>query len=99
MLTKYLLIEGESDKNSTDEDSEDGITYIVKTIAAKLLQLLQNNIDSLKRADIIKGALKKLKSFIVKDKKDATNEHDKKTVSLGRTSINDHQLIIFNYSF
>ena len=69
MLTKYLLIEGESDKNSTDEESEDGITYILITIAAKLLQLLHNNIDSLKRPDIIKGALKKLKSFIVKDKK------------------------------
>ena len=42
---------------------------ILITTAAKLLQLLHNNIDSLKLADIIKSALENLKSYIVKDKK------------------------------
>ena len=41
------------------------------TITAKFFQLLRNNIDSLKLPDFIKSALKKLKSFIVKDKKTA----------------------------
>ena len=54
---------------------------ILITIKEKLLQLLHNNIDLLKLSDIIKCALKKLKSFIVKDKKDSTNENDSKNSS------------------
>ena len=64
-----MLIEAESDKISNGKDAENGIPDILITIAAKLLQLLHNNIDSLKLADIIKSVLKKLKSYVVKDKK------------------------------
>ena len=55
-------------------------------IAAKLLQLLHNTIDSLKLLDIIKSALKKLKSFIVKDKKDGKYEDDSENSSKPETS-------------
>ena len=79
LLILNLFIEAESDKSSNaPEYSEDGIPDILKTIAAKLLQLLHNNIDSLKLPDIIKGALRKIKSFIAKDKKDGANENDSK---------------------
>ena len=64
-----MLIEAESDKISNGKDAENGIPDILITIAAKLLQLLHNNIDSLKLADIIKSVLKKLKSYVVKGKK------------------------------
>ena len=75
LLIFNLLIELKSDKSSNaPEDSEDGIPDIFMTIAAKLLQLSHNNIDSLKLSDIIKGALKKLKLFITKDKKDDANK-------------------------
>ena len=76
LLIFNLLIKGESDKTSNGKDAEDGIPDILITIAAKLLQFLHNNIDSLKLPDITKSALKKLKSFIVKDKKGGTNEYD-----------------------
>ena len=98
MITKYksfllifnLLIETESDKSSNaPEDSEEGIPDILTTIAAKLLQLLHNNIDSLKLPDIIKTALKKLKSFIAKDKKDGTNENDSKNSIRQETSCSE----------
>ena len=62
-----LLIEAESDKISNGEDAEDRIPDILITMAAKLLQILQTNIASLKLPDITKKALKKLKSFVVKD--------------------------------
>ena len=58
LLTFNLLIEAEPDKTSNSEDTEDAIPDILITTAAKLLQLLHNNIDSLKLADIIKSALK-----------------------------------------
>ena len=86
LLIFNLLIEAESDKISNGEDAEDGIPDILITIAAKLLQLLHNNIDSLKLPDIIKSALKKLKSFIVKDKKDGKNENDSENSSRPETS-------------
>ena len=77
LLIFNLLIEAKSDKSSNaPEDSEDGIPEILITIAAKLLQLLPNNIDSLKLSDIIKKAFKKIKSFIAKNKKDGANEND-----------------------
>ena len=86
LLRFIILMEAESDKVSNGKDAEDGIPEILITIAAKLLQLLHNNIDSLKLPDIIKSALKKLKSFIVKDKKDGTNENDGKNSSRQETS-------------
>ena len=67
LLIFSLLIEAESNKISNGQDAEDRIPDILITIAAKLLQLLHNNIDSLKLPDIIKSALKKLKSFIVRE--------------------------------
>ena len=78
LLIFSLLIEAESDEISNGEDAEDRIPDTFIIMAARILQLLHNNIDSLKRPDIIKSALKKLKSFIVKDKKDGTNEIDSK---------------------
>ena len=75
LLIFNLLLEAELNKEKV-EDSEDGIPDILITIATKLLELLQNNIDSLKLPKIIKGALRKLKSFIVKDKKDDENKND-----------------------
>ena len=85
LLIFNLLIEAESDKISTGEDTEEGIRDILITIAAKLLQLLHKNIDSLKLPDI-KSALKKLKSFIVKGKKDGKNENDSENSSRPETS-------------
>ena len=75
LLIFNLLIEAESVKISNGKDAADGIPDILITIVAKLLQLLHNKIDSLKLPDIIKSTLKKLKQFIVKDKKDGTNEN------------------------
>ena len=86
LLIFNLLIEAESDKTSNGEDTEDGILDILTTTAAKLLQLLHNNIDSLKLADIIKSALKILKSLILKDKKDGTKENDSENSSIPETS-------------
>ena len=77
LLIFNLLIEAEPDKSSNArEDSENGIPDILITIAGKIFQLLHNNIDSLKLPDIIKEALKKLKSFIAKDKKNGANKND-----------------------
>ena len=81
LLIFNLLLEAESDKISNGEDAEDGIPDILIMMAAKLLQLFHNNIDSLKLPDIVKSALKKLKSFIVKDQKDCTNENDSENSS------------------
>ena len=86
LLIFNLLIEAESDKINNGEDAEDRIPDTLITMAARLLQLLHNNIDSLKRPDIIKSALKKLKSFIVKDKNDGTNENDSENSSRPVTS-------------
>ena len=81
LLIFNLLIEPESDKISNGEDAEDRIPDTLITMATRLLQFLHNNIDSLKLPDIIKSALKKLKSFIVKDKKNGTNEIDSENSS------------------
>ena len=88
---KFLLIfnflkEAESNKISNGEDAEDEIPDILIKIAAKLLQLSNNNIDPLKLLDIIKSTLKKIKIFIVKDKKDGTNENDSENSSRPETS-------------
>ena len=81
LLIFNLLTEVESDKIRNGEDAEDGIPDILIIMAGKLLQLLHNNIDSLKPPDIRKSALKKLKSFIVKEKKDDANENDSENSS------------------
>ena len=88
---KFLLIfnflkEAESDKISNGEDAEEKIPDILIKIAAKLLQLSNNNLDPLKLLDIIKSTLKKIKIFIVKDKKDGTNENDSENSSRPETS-------------
>ena len=62
-------MEAELNKENTKE-SKGRIPDILIAIAAKLIELLHNNIDSLKLPKIIKDVLRKLKSFIVKDKKD-----------------------------
>ena len=62
-------MQAELNKENTKE-SKGRIPDILITIAAKLTELLHNNIDSLKLPKIIKDVLRKLKSFIVKDKKD-----------------------------
>ena len=53
LLIFNLLLEAELDKENI-EDSEDGIPDILITIATKLLELLYNNIDSLRLPKIIK---------------------------------------------
>ena len=58
LLIFNLLLEAESDKISNGEDAEDGIQDILIMMAAKLLQLFHNNIESLKLPDIVKSALK-----------------------------------------
>ena len=85
LLIFNLLLEAELNKEKV-EDSEDVIPDILITIATKLLELLQNNIDSLKLPKIIKGALRKLKSFIVKDKKDDENKNDSENSAGSETS-------------
>ena len=81
LLIFNLLIEQESEKISNGEGAEERIPDTLITMAARLLQFLHNNIDSLKLPDILKSALKILKSFIVKDKKDGTNEIDSENSS------------------
>ena len=54
LLIFNLLIEAETNNDSFNQDTEYGIPDIPLTLAAKLLQLLHNNIDSLKLPDIIK---------------------------------------------
>ena len=66
LLIFNLLLQAELNKENV-EDSEDGIPDILITFAAKLLELLHNDIDSLKLPKIIMDALRKLKFFIVKD--------------------------------
>ena len=77
LLIFNLLIEAETNNDSFNQDTEYGIPDIPLTLAAKLLQLLHNNIYSLKLPDIIKKDLKKSKAFIKKNK-DVTNENDSK---------------------
>ena len=51
-------------------DAKDGIPDILMLITRKLLELLQQNIDSLNIPNILKKALKKLKELIFKQKND-----------------------------
>ena len=85
LLIFNLLLEAELNKENV-EDSEDRMPDILITIATKLLELLHNNIDSLKLPKIIKDALRKSKSFIVKDKKDFKNKNDSENSAGPETS-------------
>ena len=80
------MLEAPLNKDSLNVDSEDEILDILITIATKLLELLRNNINSLKLPKIIKNTLRKLKSFIVKDKKDGENKNDSKNSAELETS-------------
>ena len=86
MLIFNSLLEAPLNKDSLNVDSEDEILDILITIATKLLELLRNNINSLKLPKIIKNTLRKLKSFIVKDKKDGENKNDSKNSAELETS-------------
>ena len=85
LLIFNLLVEAELNEENA-EDREDGIPNILTTIATRLLELLSNNIDSLKLPKIIKDALRKLKSFIVKDTKDDENKNDSENSAGPETS-------------
>ena len=91
LLIFNLLLEAELNKDSLDTDSEDRIPDILITVATKLLGLLHNHIDSLKLPKIIKDALRKLKSFIVKDKKDGENKDDSKNSAGQETSSSESE--------
>ena len=91
LLIFNLLLEAELNKDSLDTDSEDRIPDILITVATKLLGLLHNHIDSLKLPKIIKDALRKLKSFIVKDKKDGENKDDSKNSAGQETSSSEDE--------
>ena len=86
MLIFNSLLEAPLNKDSLNVDSEDEILDVLITIATKLLELLRNNINSLKLPKIIKNTLRKLKSFIVKDKKDGENKNDSKNSAGPETS-------------
>ena len=64
-----LLLEANEKKDSGEvTDAEDGIPEILMLIAAKLLELLQQNSDSLNIPNILKKALEKLKELKFKQK-------------------------------
>ena len=48
------------------------------TVATKLLEPLHGNLDLLKLPKIIKVAIKRLKSFVLRGKKDGENQNDSK---------------------
>ena len=78
LLIFNLLTEAESDKISNGKDAEDGIPDVLITIAAKLRQ---QQYRLIKTSRYYKKCIKKLKSFIVKDKKDGMNENDSENSS------------------
>ena len=69
LLIFNLLLEANEKKDSGEvTDAEDGISDILMLITTKLLELLQQNTDSLNIPNILKKALKKLKELIFKQK-------------------------------
>ena len=56
-------------KDSLSKNSEDGIPDILVTIATKLLELLHKRKDLLNLPKLTEVALKKIKYFIIKNKK------------------------------
>ena len=86
LLILNLFLETELNEDSLNTDGKDGIPDILITIATKLLEHLHNNIDLLNLLNIIKGTFRKLKSFIVKYKKDGENNNDRKNSAGPETS-------------
>ena len=69
MIFNLLLEENEKKEIGDVTDAEDGIPDILMLITTKLLELLQQNIDSLNIPNILKKALKKLKKTYIYTKK------------------------------
>ena len=75
LLIFNLLIESYEYKNSSEvTDAEDGIPDILMLVATKILELLQQNVDSLNIPKILKKALKKFKEVIFEQEKNAKKE-------------------------
>ena len=70
LLIFNLLLEANEKKKDSGQvtDAQDGIPDILMLITTKLLELLQQNIDTLNIPNILKKALKKLKELIFKQK-------------------------------
>ena len=66
LLLFNLLIEAESDKISNGEDAEDRTPDTLITMAARILQLLHNNIDLIKTSRYYKKRIKKIKIIYCK---------------------------------
>ena len=79
LLILHLLLKANTDLTQEEEtENTDGVREIKITITNKLIKLLQDNIDSLNIADILKKTLKKIKSLIIKQQKDGENKNDSK---------------------
>ena len=64
LLIFSLLLDTSLNKDEIDStDAEDGIQDIIVMVGKTLLKLLKGNIESLNLPEVIKSALKKLKSF------------------------------------
>ena len=62
LLIFHLLLEANTDLTKEDEtDNTDGVPDIIVTITNRLIKLLQDNIDSLNIADILKKNTQKNK--------------------------------------
>ena len=60
LLISYLLLEANTDLTKEEEtDNTDRVPEIIVTITNRLTKLLQDNIDSLNIADVLKKTLKK----------------------------------------
>ena len=89
LLIFNLLLEANEKKHSGEvTDAEDGIPDLLMLIATKLLELLQQNIDSLDIPSISKKALKKLKEVIFKQKNAEKEIHSSSQKTLDESSSN-----------
>ena len=60
LLISHLLLEANTDLTKEEEtDNTDRVPEIIVTITNRLTKLLQDNIDSLNIADVLKKTLKK----------------------------------------
>ena len=62
LLIFHLLIETVNSEESLD-NTDSVVSFSILKIVSKISELLKNNIDSLKIPEILKIALKKIKSF------------------------------------
>ena len=83
LLIFNLLTEAESDKISNGKDAEDGIPDVLITIAAKLRQ---QQYRLIKTSRYYKKCIKKLKSFIVKDKENDSENSSRPEMSSSQGS-------------